>query len=68
MRVLQINAVYGHGSTGVIVKDIYNLCEVENIDCFVVSPDSNVMSCKKDRKSTRLNSSHPALSRMPSSA
>lgn len=50
MRVLQINAVYGHGSTGVIVKDIYNLCEVENIDCFVVSPDSNVMSCKNGYK------------------
>lgn len=46
MRVLQINAVYGHSSTGVIVKDIYNLCESENIDCFVASPDPNVISCK----------------------
>lgn len=46
MRVLQINAVYGHCSTGVIVKDIYNLCESENIDCFVASPDPNVISCK----------------------
>ena len=33
-----------------------------------VSPMPNDVSKHKDRKSTRLNSSHTALSRMPSSA
>ena len=30
--------------------------------------DSAYSKCKTDRKSTRLNSSHPSISRMPSSA
>lgn len=32
MRVVQINAVYGHGSTGTIVRDIETLCEQSSID------------------------------------
>ena len=31
-------------------------------------PKDNTPGCTKDRKSTRLNSSHPLSSRMPSSA
>lgn len=50
MRVLQINAVYGHGSTGVIVQDIYELCKNSKIDCFVASPDSNVLLCEDGYK------------------
>lgn len=50
MRVLQINAVYGHGSTGVIVKDIFEFCKKSNIECFVASPDSNVLLCENGYK------------------
>lgn len=42
MKVLQINAVYGHGSTGVIVRDIEHLCEQSGIECYVASPDTKV--------------------------
>ena len=42
MKVLQINAVYGYGSTGVIVRDIEHLCEQSGIECYVASPDSKV--------------------------
>ncbi|MBO5014256.1 MAG: glycosyltransferase [Bacteroidaceae bacterium] len=45
MRILQINAVYGHGSTGVIVKDIYELCNKSDIECFLASPDPDVLFC-----------------------
>lgn len=50
MRVLQINAVYGHGSTGVIVKDIFELCKKSNIECFVASPDPAVLLCENGYK------------------
>lgn len=35
MKILHINAVYGMGSTGVIVEDIHKLCLEENIESFV---------------------------------
>lgn len=47
MKVLQVNAVYGHGSTGTIVRDIENLCYENGIECFVASPDPKVLSAKK---------------------
>lgn len=50
MRVLQINAVYGHGSTGVIVKDIFDLCSKSNIECYVASPDPSVQLCERGYK------------------
>lgn len=45
MRVLQINAVYGVGSTGTIVKDIQRECETNGIECFVAyaSCDGNAV-------------------------
>lgn len=46
MKVVQINAVYGHGSTGIIVRDIEQLCEQKGIECYVASPDHNVHSTK----------------------
>ena len=46
MRVLQINAVYGHGSTGVIVHDIEELCEQSGIESYVASPDKAVVGAK----------------------
>lgn len=47
MKVLQINAVYGHGSTGVIIRDIEQLCESSGIECYVASPDSKVLDAKR---------------------
>ena len=47
MKVLQINALYGHGSTGVIVRDIEQLCWQNGIECYVVSPDSKVREAKR---------------------
>lgn len=47
MRVLQINAVYGHGSTGTIVRDIEYLCEQSGIECYVASPDVKVRNAKR---------------------
>lgn len=38
MKVLQINAVYGYGSTGVIVKDLQDCCTEHGIDCYVAFP------------------------------
>ena len=46
MRVLQINAVYGHGSTGTIVRDLSDLCEKTGIECYVASPDTAVKGAK----------------------
>ena len=46
MKVLQINAVYGHGSTGTIVRDIEQLCEQNGIECYVASPDPKVREAK----------------------
>lgn len=47
MKVLQINAVYGQGSTGTIVRDIEQLCEKSGIECYVASPDSKVYEAKR---------------------
>ena len=40
MKIVQINAVYGFGSTGVIVKDIQSACRKEGIDCVVAYSQS----------------------------
>lgn len=40
MRIVQINAVYGYGSTGIIVKDIQSACQKEGIDCVVAYTQS----------------------------
>lgn len=47
MRVLQINAVYGQGSTGIIVRDIEQLCESNGIECYVASPDPMVRETRR---------------------
>ena len=46
MRILQINAVYGQGSTGTIVRDIEQLCFKSGIECYVASPDTKVREAK----------------------
>lgn len=33
MKVLQINTVYGHGSTGMIAKSIHDFCKKNDIQC-----------------------------------
>lgn len=40
MKIVQINAVYGFGSTGIIVKDIQSACEKVSIDCVVAYSQS----------------------------
>lgn len=40
MKIVQINAVYGYGSTGVIVKDIQSACQKEGMDCVVAYSQS----------------------------
>ena len=47
MKLLLINVTYGQGSTGTIVRDIENLCEKFNIECYVASPDHEVMKAKR---------------------
>lgn len=46
MKVLQINAVYGQGSTGTIVRDIEKMCEESGMECYVASPDKKVLKAK----------------------
>src|SRR5574344_1682742 len=46
MRIIQINAVYGQGSTGTIVRDIEHLCFDSGIECYVASPDPKVREAK----------------------
>ena len=36
MKILEINAVSGYGSTGVIVRDIKRLCEEKGFSCEIV--------------------------------
>ena len=50
-----VSAAAGSGKTAVLVERIISM---------ITDPDKNI----EDRKSTRLNSSHPSSSRMPSSA
>jgi len=42
MKLLQINAVYGVGSTGVIVRDIHELCLKEGMDAHVAYSTSPI--------------------------
>lgn len=40
MKVVQINSVYGNGSTGVIVKEIQSLCLDKKIECHIAYSSS----------------------------
>lgn len=40
MRVIQINACYGYGSTGIIVRDLQNICISNGIECLVAFSQS----------------------------
>ena len=41
MKVLHINAVYGVGSTGVIVEDLHRLSKEEGIESYVAYSTAN---------------------------
>ena len=45
MKVVQINAVYGFGSTGIIVRDIDQMLKQHGADSYVVYQKSEVL-CK----------------------
>lgn len=40
MKVIQINACYGYGSTGIIVRDLQDICIHNGIDCVVAFSQS----------------------------
>ena len=40
MKIIQINAWYGYGSTGIIVRDLQNICICNGIECVVAFPYS----------------------------
>lgn len=67
MTVLHINAVYGHGSTGVIVQDIHNMSLQNGIDSYVAYAYPN---CKVNDKHAYIMGSkidyklHAVLSRI----
>lgn len=46
MKVLQVNAVLGYGSTGVIVSDIHKLAVSKGIDSFVAFSNTNISDDK----------------------
>ena len=62
-----IIATYGVAAVGINIPRIFNLVLIEPGKSFVRVIQS-IVTGKPDRKSTRLNSSHLKLSRMPSSA
>ena len=40
MKIVQINAVYGFGSTGIIVQDLQKICQDNRIECIVAYSQS----------------------------
>ena len=55
MRVLQITAVYGVGSTGVIVEDLHRLSKEEGIESYVAYSTTNKEKWTMDMKSVGLS-------------
>lgn len=51
MKVLQVNATYGLGSTGTILSDVLEFCEANGIECHVVDAlvDSGYMVGMENR-------------------
>lgn len=66
MKVVQINAVYGKGSTGTIVRDIEQLCFQSGIECYVACPDPQVREARHGYVigNTLDHKLHAALSRL----
>ena len=72
MRVQELSAALGFNVylTGGTVRDLVTGASLRDLDFTVEGNPSKIAHelAKGDRKSTRLNSSHRSLSRMPSSA
>lgn len=49
MRILLVNGVFGYASTGIIVRDIQNLCEQQGIECYVAYSETNLPADKVHR-------------------
>lgn len=65
MKIVQINAVYGYGSTGGIVKDIQSACLTEGIDCMVAYSQSRGEVCNGYQMGNMIsNKCHAILSRI----
>ncbi len=41
MRVLQVNAVYGYGSTGHIIEDLHNFLSTRGVESYFATPDKH---------------------------
>ena len=66
MAVVKADA-YGHGAVPV-ARLLASKCGFFGVSSLAEALELRYAEIQKDRKSTRLNSSHVALSRMPSSA
>lgn len=65
MKISQINAVYGLGSTGIIVKDLQRICTENDIACEVICAFSNELGPDIYRIGNQLsNKLHSLLSRV----
>lgn len=50
MKVLQINVIYPHGSTGTIAKGIHDLCKEQGIQCITAYRYETAPECPADSK------------------
>lgn len=65
MRIVQINANYGFGSTGLIAKDLQVICQQNGIDCEVVYSNSKgIVTCGYQIGNYFSNKLHAILSRI----
>ena len=65
--IKQIPGLFSHARVDLKLRDQYLITHLPDIGERIVFTPAK-MSVESDRKSTRLNSSHRSLSRMPSSA
>ncbi len=61
MRVLQINAIYGEKSTGLIVKDLYDLLGENQIDAYIAYRDGVSVPQNSFEMYSLIGSAHHAI-------
>lgn len=65
MRIVQINANYGFGSTGIITKDLQEICQKNGIDCEVIYTNARGnVTCGYQIGNSFSNKLHALLSRI----
>ena len=65
MKLIQLNACYGYGSTGIIVRDLQELCLKHGIECVVAFPKSKgTVICGYNIGNFLSNKIHAALARV----